>query len=206
MWRVITTSSLPVSPRPLVPVNSALGPFHRAFVCELIDMEKDKPQPTGQAAKASTSDVLGVPVGQSNVDPRWEKQYRALTKARDALLRQQDDLLGQAAEEVTPAQVNMADVGTDQYDRDWALSMASSAQETLYEIEQALNRIRNGTYGVCEATGRPIEPERLQAIPWTRFSAEAERRLEAEGQAPRARLGPREEIKRESTVRAPEEP
>jgi RNA polymerase-binding transcription factor DksA len=127
-----------------------------------------------------------------------------LAKAREALLRRRQDLLSQAAEEVTPAQINMADVGTDEYDRDWALAMASSEQELLYEIDQALNRIRNGTYGLCEVTGKPIEPERLTAIPWTRFSAEAEQRLEADGQATRARLGKRETVKRESAEQGPE--
>src|SRR4051812_17056677 len=104
-------------------------------------MEQDKSKPTGQPAKASTQDILGTAVGASNVDPRWENAYRALVKARDAITKRQQDLLSQAAEEVTLPQRNIAEQATDDYDRDWALSMASSEQETLYEIEQALNRI-----------------------------------------------------------------
>ncbi len=85
----------------------------------------------------------------------------------------------------------MADAGTDTYDRDWALGMLSSEQDAVYEIDQAIDRIRNGTYGICEMTGKPIEPGRLEAIPWTRFSLEAERELEQNGAAHRTRLGER---------------
>jgi RNA polymerase-binding transcription factor DksA len=85
----------------------------------------------------------------------------------------------------------MADAGTDEFDRDFALSMISSDQNALYEIEAALNRIRSGTYGICELTGKAIEPERLAAIPWTRFSTEAQRELEASGSVARTRLAER---------------
>jgi len=88
----------------------------------------------------------------------------------------------------------MADAGTDTFDRDFALGMLSSEQDALYEIDEALNRIRDGTYGKCELTGKPIEPQRLEAIPWTRFSAAAEKQLEREGAVKKTRLGPRETV------------
>lgn len=90
----------------------------------------------------------------------------------------------------------MADAGTDTYDRDFALGVLSLEQDAVYQIEQAMDRIRNGTYGVCELTGKKIEEERLSAIPWTRFSAAAERQLETEGKRKRARLGEREPVAR----------
>ena len=157
-------------------------------------METNKPKQQGGAPKASTQDVLGSDPGASQIDPRWQKHYRTLNSLRQSLLSRRKDLLDQAAEEVTPALHTMADLGTDQYDADLALGMASSEQEILYEIDEALNRIRNGTYGVCQQTGKPIDPERLEAIPWTRFSAGAERKLEEEGQIHLARLGRREEV------------
>ena len=99
----------------------------------------------------------------------------------------------------------MADAGTDHYDRDFALGMLSSEQGALYQIEQALDRIRNAAYGICELTGKPIEPQRLEAIPWTRFSAAAERQLEKEGAFNRTRLGPRETVARSSEPEEKEE-
>ena len=50
--------------------------------------------------------------------------------------------------------------------------------DRLSEIEGALTRIRNGTYGVCEVTGEPISEARLRAIPWTRVSIGAAERAE----------------------------
>jgi hypothetical protein len=59
-----------------------------------------------------------------------------------------------------------------------ALVKVSGDQNTLFEIDEALNRIMTGKYGVCEATGQPIPTARLKAIPWTRFVKEEETRLE----------------------------
>ena len=78
----------------------------------------------------------------------------------------------------------MADAGTDSFDRDLTLGLASFEQEALYEVDAALQRIDDGTYGVCELTGRAIPWKRLEAIPWTRFSIEAEVKLETRGAHP----------------------
>jgi RNA polymerase-binding transcription factor DksA len=72
--------------------------------------------------------------------------------------------------------------------------MLSSEQDSLYQIEQALDRIRNGSYGICELTGKPIERARLEAVPWARFSLGAEKKLEQEGGRKRAALGERESV------------
>ncbi len=76
--------------------------------------------------------------------------------------------------------------------------MLSSEQNALYEIEQALDRIKNGSYAVCELTGKPIEAKRLKAIPWARFSAEAEKKLEKQGAINRAKLNPIESISKKT--------
>jgi len=72
----------------------------------------------------------------------------------------------------------MGQPGTDTFDRDFALSLVSSEQEALSEIEAAIQRIKAGTYGICEHTGKPIAKERLLAVPFTRFSAEAQKEIE----------------------------
>jgi len=72
----------------------------------------------------------------------------------------------------------MADAASDSYDRDCALALLSSAQEALYQVDQALARIADGTYGICELTGQAIAWRRLEAIPWTRFSLEAAKQIE----------------------------
>lgn len=159
----------------------------------------------GRKRKATTQDVVGPALTPERVRPRWKGHYRHLAQLRDYLVRRQADLTQDAIEESPSYSLHMADAATDNYDRDLALSMLSSEQDAVYEIDQALERIREGTYGRCELTGQPIEPERLEAIPWTRFSAAAEKELEREGAVKRARLGPRETVARESAQKAPEE-
>jgi DnaK suppressor protein len=53
-----------------------------------------------------------------------------------------------------------------------------SERKLLGEIDDALNRIANGTYGICEGTGKPITKARLEAQPWARYSIEYARMLE----------------------------
>ena len=151
-------------------------------------MEKRRRSP--KRARASTQDVLGIPTEpQKRISPKWREHYTALVSLRNRLLERKGMLVRDASEEQPAYSLHMADAGTDTYDRDFALSIATSEQDALYQIDQALNRIRDGSYGVCELTGKPIEPERLKAVPWARFSATAEKELERNGAVKRAKLG-----------------
>src|SRR5207302_5804814 len=141
--------------------------------------------------RAATSDVLGQPPRRERIDPKWKKHYAHLVELRDHLLRRQDFLSKDAIEQQPTFSTHMADAGTDTYDRNCALSMLSSEQDSVYQIDEAIERIREGSYGICELTGKKIEAGRLEAIPWARFTAEAEKQLEKEGGVKRARLGPR---------------
>jgi RNA polymerase-binding transcription factor DksA len=139
---------------------------------------KPKPRPS------STSDILGKAANAANevkIKPKWARHYRHLKELRDQLLVQAGKLAKDATEGVPSYSMHMADAGTDSFDRDFALSMLSSDQDALYEINEALKRIELGTYGVCELTGKPIPAGRLEAIPWARFSAPAQRQLERDG-------------------------
>ncbi|MDB6123294.1 MAG: yocK [Pedosphaera sp.] len=146
--------------------------------------------PSQNRPKAVTQDVLSRPMNsQLKINPKWERNYRRLTELRDHFLDKKGNLTKDANEEQPSYSEHMADAGTDSYDRDFALSMLSSDQNALYEIEQAIRRIENGNYGTCELTGKPIQAQRLNAIPWTRFSLEAEHQLEQRGAVGRTRLG-----------------
>jgi RNA polymerase-binding transcription factor DksA len=150
-------------------------------------------------SRAATSDVLGdrgAAQRPIRVPQKWKDYYRRLSETRDYLLECRNDLVKDACEEQPAFSLHMADAGTDSFDRDFALSRISSEQDAVYEIDEAMMRIRRGTYGVCELTGKLIETKRLEAIPWTRFCAEAEKQLEKEGQIRRAKLAPREAVAR----------
>ena len=127
--------------------------------------------------------------GQAKIKPEWHKYYQNLLDLRERLLRQMNGLAKESAEEMASYSLHMADSGTDNFDRDFALSLLSSDQDALYEIEEALKRIEKATYGICELTGKTIPKARLDAIPWTRFTVEAQAQLEREGALRQKRLG-----------------
>ena len=162
-------------------------------------MVKKKQTPKAPPHRARAADVLGNSPPDAKIRPEWQKYQRRLLEIRDYLQSRPADLAKDAAAEIPAYSMHMADAGTDTFDRDLALSTVSSEQEALCEIEEALSRMREGTYGRCQLTGQPIEPDRLQALPWTRFSADAEKQLEREGGAPKTRLGPRGPVPRTIT-------
>ena len=123
------------------------------------------------------------------VKTEWQQYYARLLELREQLLRQMDGLAKESAEEIAGYSLHMADSGTDNFDRDFALSLLSSDQDAIYEIEEALKRIEKNTYGVCELTGKSIPKARLEAIPWTRFTVQAQAQLERDGALRSRRLG-----------------
>jgi len=73
---------------------------------------------------------------------------------------------------------SLSDQGTDTFDREMELNMMGSEQEVLFEIDAALRRIEKGTFGICELTGQPINVERLQTLPYVRYTVRAQSELE----------------------------
>jgi DnaK suppressor protein len=72
---------------------------------------------------------------------------------------------------------HLADMATATYDRELDEGLEEGAQHTVEEIDAALQRIEEGSYGTCEVCGEPIGVERLSAIPWTRLCIDDARRL-----------------------------
>jgi RNA polymerase-binding protein DksA len=74
--------------------------------------------------------------------------------------------------------IHMADLGTDNYEQEFALGLMDGERKLLREIDDALERIEQGTYGICEGTGKPILKARLKAQPWARYCVDYARLLE----------------------------
>lgn len=74
--------------------------------------------------------------------------------------------------------IHMADLGSDNYEQEFALGLMGSERKLLHVIDDALLRIQDKTYGICEGTGKPIQKARLEAQPWARYSVEHARMLE----------------------------
>ncbi|MCK5708210.1 MAG: hypothetical protein KAI43_11205 [Candidatus Aureabacteria bacterium] len=84
----------------------------------------------------------------------------------------------EASGELTGHNLHMADVATDTYDMDFNLSLGSDSYEILYEIDSALERIENGTYGFSELSGEFIGEKRLLAVPYARYTIDEKREIE----------------------------
>jgi RNA polymerase-binding transcription factor DksA len=172
--------------------------IHKKSVSGKAPATSGRPKAAKTVKAATAASILGLvksspaksPNGDlTGVKPEWQKYYRTLLDLRDRLLSQMNGLAKESAEEMDGYSLHMADSGTDNFDRDFALSLLSSDQDAIYEIDEALKRIQKGTYGVCELTGKTIPKSRLDAIPWTRFTVEAQAQLEREGALRQRKLG-----------------
>ncbi len=74
--------------------------------------------------------------------------------------------------------IHMADLGTDNFEQEFTLSLIQNEEQVLEEIAEALNRINHGTYGKCEECGSPIPKARLQALPYTRHCVNCARKVQ----------------------------
>tara|TARA_B100000749_G_scaffold171668_1_gene132244 strand:+ start:96 stop:806 length:711 start_codon:yes stop_codon:yes gene_type:complete len=154
-----------------------------------------------QVGAATAAAILGLPAtpakraaqkrkaAKLNNSGKWAKQKRLLIGLRDRLTDQRNGLAKESAKEMESYGVHMADSGTDNFDRDFNLSLLSADQDVIYEIEEALKRIEKETYGTCEITGKLIPQTRLNAIPWTRFRVDTQSELEQYGVLQNRSLG-----------------
>ena len=80
---------------------------------------------------------------------------------------------------------HMADAGTDSMGRELSFDIASKEGRLLREIDDALRRIYNGVFGICEVSGKPIARARLEALPWARFTVQEQENMERQQRAGR---------------------
>jgi RNA polymerase-binding protein DksA len=74
--------------------------------------------------------------------------------------------------------IHMADVGTDNFEQEFTLGLIESERQILREIQEALIRIDDGKFGICQGTGKPIPRVRLEAMPWAKYTVEYSQALE----------------------------
>lgn len=110
---------------------------------------------------------------------------RDLGQFRQQLLSKRSEILGDVASlqhdarnedgDLSHVPVHMADVGSDNYEQEFTLGLVESERKLLFEIDQALMRIQEKTYGVCLARAIPIGRARLDAKPWAKYCIEEAR-------------------------------
>ncbi len=134
----------------------------------------------------SMDDLPAIPEGKRPPLPAvfLKKQKQRLLDLRTHLLEAIEGVANESirtrpeGSDASVGGMHMGDAGSDAYDRDFALSLLSKEQDALNEIQDALRRIDQRSYGYCEMTGKRIHEERLEALPFTRFTREAQEQIE----------------------------
>jgi RNA polymerase-binding protein DksA len=115
---------------------------------------------------------------------------RELEVFRDAILAKRREIVGDMSSmerealrsgggsNLSNLPIHMADMGTDNYEQEFTLGLMEKDRKLLRDLNDGLAKIQNGTYGLCEGTGKPISKARLEAQPWARYSIEYARKIE----------------------------
>jgi RNA polymerase-binding transcription factor DksA len=128
--------------------------------------------------------TIEVKSGPVKMTPFLKKQKQRLIELRSTLFESMEGMAQETirsrpeGSDASVGGMHMGDAGSDAYDRDFALSLLSKEQDALYEINEALKRIDLGTYGLCELSGKKINEERLEALPFTRYTREMQEQVE----------------------------
>ena len=91
-----------------------------------------------------------------------------------------DQSESESLSELSSYDQHQADMGTETFEREKDLSILEAIESELADVEHALRRLDEGTYGTCEACGRPIDDERLEALPATRLCRDDQQRAEVQ--------------------------
>lgn len=126
--------------------------------------------------------TIEIAKGPVKMTPFLKRQKQRLVELRDAYLNSIEgvasDTIRNENGDSSAFGMHQADAGSDAYDRDFALSLLGKEQDALYEINEALKRIETGTYGLCEGTAVRIPEERLEAMPFARYSVTYQEKIE----------------------------
>ena len=107
---------------------------------------------------------------------RLEEERTHRQSLAERLRREEADPV--EASELSKVDQHPAELGSETFERELELTTLTMVEAELKDIEDALRRIDQGTYGICEACGKPIDPERLEAKPWARYCILDQARVE----------------------------
>jgi DnaK suppressor protein len=144
-----------------------------------------KPKAAGQPTPEEASELAPVKPIKTHLSRKELNHYRNLLLATrmqlcGSLNAMEDQALNPDGGNLSHMPIHMADIDTDTFEQDFMLGLAESERQRLREIDEALKRIEDRTYGVCQMTGQPIPAARLEAKPWAKYTIEAARALEGQ--------------------------
>jgi len=156
-----------------------------AAKAKLVKARQEKKTTKKAAAKQANKGSTAKP--KSPLTKKETEEFRRmLLEKRQTLL---GDMNGMEAEalrsnrhdatgDLSTMPMHMADIGTDNYEQEFTLGLLESERQILREIDESLDRIASGTYGICVGTGEPISQNRLRAKPWAKYTIEYARKIE----------------------------
>ena len=124
---------------------------------------------------------------KATASKRLEEERTRLQGVREGIQRERDDAISDAGGELSSVDQHPGDSGTETFELEKNVSLLEQVEDELQEIEAAAQRLERGTYGTCQACGRPIGDERLEAMPAARFCIEDQAKAEREAGYPGSR-------------------
>jgi DnaK suppressor protein len=118
---------------------------------------------------------------------RLEEERERLQGIADDLQRERDESVSDTGGELSSFDQHPGDSGTETFEMEKNVSLGEQVDDELQEIEAAFQRLERGTYGTCQACGRPIGDERLEAMPATRYCVEDQAKAERQTGYPGSR-------------------
>jgi RNA polymerase-binding protein DksA len=187
-------SAVAARPRPVhPPVHS---PAQKNNVAHNNNNPSARPREASGRATGRPEPLVNRPIPEAvptDGKPRKNQaglNMRELEHFRDLLLDKRRELVGDMSQmerealrssggsNLSTLPLHMADMGTDNYEQEFTLGLVEKDRNLLREINAALAKIQNGTFGICEGTGKPISKPRLEAQPWAKYSIEYARQME----------------------------
>jgi DnaK suppressor protein len=118
---------------------------------------------------------------------RLEEERERLQGIADDLQRERDEAVSDTGGELSSFDQHPGYSGTETFEMEKNVSLREQVDDELQEIQAAFQRLERGTYGICQACGKPIGDERLEAMPATRFCVEDQVKAERQAGYPGSR-------------------
>jgi RNA polymerase-binding protein DksA len=176
--------------------KATVGKLNKNMASKQAESEQRKPADKVKKYAPPEEEKIEIPIVTAvptNGKPRKNMagfSSKELELFRDALLAKRREIVGDMSSmerealrssggsNLSNLPLHMADMGTDNYEQEFTLGLMEKDRKLLRDLNDALAKIQNGTYGLCEGTGKPISKARLEAQPWARYSIEWARKLE----------------------------
>ena len=142
----------------------------------------DKKSKKQTRKKTSTARKKINPLTKQEIEDYKQLLLEKRTEIIGSVNEIQDETLNKsrmdASGDLSSMPIHMADIGSDNYEQEFALGLLDSERKILHKIDEALIRIEEKSYGICLGSGKPIAKARLQAKPWAKYSVEYARKIE----------------------------